>query len=252
MIGRLVRFELRYWLRQPMVYIFLLINLLLCMGAVSSDNIQIGGGLGSVYRNAPEVIYNFYALMSFLGLLMVTAFVNGTAIRDFSNNTAQLVFATPISRRQYLIGRFAGSTIVALVPMLGISLGILLGSVVPWADAERMGPTLWNAHAQAFLLYAVPNVLFTAAVIFGVAIHARNTIAAFITAIVLLVGYIIAQNLIGDLDNEFLAAMLDPFGITALSQVTKYWTVADKNTLLLPMDGPIGWNRLLWVAVSIV
>ena len=103
MIGRIFLFEVRYWLRQPMVYIFLLILGLMVFGAVSTENIQIGGSIGSVYRNAPEVVYNFYGLMSFIGLLMVTAFVNGTAIRDFANNTSQIVFSTPITKTQYLI-----------------------------------------------------------------------------------------------------------------------------------------------------
>lgn len=131
MIGRIFLFEVRYWLRQPMVYIFLLILGLMVFGAVSTENIQIGGSIGSVYRNAPEVVYNFYGLMSFIGLLMVTAFVNGTAIRDFANNTSQIVFSTPISKSQYLIGKFLGSTFIALIPLLGISIGIIIGSWMP-------------------------------------------------------------------------------------------------------------------------
>ena len=85
-------FEVRYWLRQPMVYIFFLILGLLPFFAVVSENVQIGGGIGNVFKNAPYVVYQFYGAMSFLAILMVTAFVNGTAIRDFTSDTAQIVF----------------------------------------------------------------------------------------------------------------------------------------------------------------
>ncbi|MCB0768859.1 MAG: hypothetical protein KDC00_00450 [Flavobacteriales bacterium] len=251
MIGRIFLFEVRYWLRQPMVYIFFLLLGFMCSAAVAVDNIRIGGSIGSVYRNAPEVIYNFHGIMSFLALLMVTAFVNGTAIRDFQHNTAQITFSTPITKAQYLIGKFLGSTVVAVIPLLGISIGIIVGSWWPTIDPERLGPTLLAPHLSALFMITLPNVLFISAVIFAVGILARSTVASFISAIVLMVGYLISQSLMSGLENEVSGALLDPFGLNALDQVTKYWTVSEKNSLLLPTSGVLLWNRLLWIAISI-
>jgi ABC-type transport system involved in multi-copper enzyme maturation permease subunit len=251
MLYRILSFEVRHALRQPMVYIFLLLLALMTFGATATENIVIGGSSGNVYRNAPNVVYNFYSIMSFLGLLMVTAFVNAAAIRDFHYHMAQIVFSTPVTKTQYLVGKFIGSTLIALIPMLGISLGIVVGSGMPWLDPVRIGPNLMAPHLQGFLLIAAPNVLFAAAVIFAVASLTRSTIASFVTAIVLIVGYLISQSLMRDLDNELIGALLDPFGGNAAEKVTKYWTVSEKNTLLLPMDGVLLWNRLLWVAISI-
>ncbi|HEX2617695.1 MAG TPA: hypothetical protein VHL57_09140, partial [Flavobacteriales bacterium] len=92
MIARFFLFEVRYWLRQPMVYIFFAILALLTFLATVSESVQIGGGVGNVYKNAPFVVYQFYGVMSFMAILMVTAFVNGTAIRDFTSNTSQIIF----------------------------------------------------------------------------------------------------------------------------------------------------------------
>ena len=66
MTGRFFLFEVRYWLRQPMVYIFLVILGLLPYFAITSDNVSIGGGIGNVYKNAPFVVYQFYGAMSFI------------------------------------------------------------------------------------------------------------------------------------------------------------------------------------------
>lgn len=158
MILRFFLFEVRYWLRQPMAYIFFALIAFLTGAAVVSDNVQIGMAVGNVLKNAPYLVYLWYATWSALGLLLVTAFVNATAIRDFTSNTAQIVFSTPVSKASYLIGKFLGSTFVALLPMLGVSLGIVVGSWWPGIDEVRIGPNLMVHHLQAILLIVIPNV----------------------------------------------------------------------------------------------
>ncbi|MEO8589876.1 MAG: M1 family aminopeptidase [Flavobacteriales bacterium] len=252
MITRLFLFEVRNWLKQPMVYIFMALFAFFCGAAVAVDNFRIGGAIGSVHRNSPSVLYTFYSIMCILSLLVVTAIVNATAIRDFANNTSQIVFSTAITKRQYLLSKFLASTFVATIPLMGVSLGFVIGSATPWPDPEQIGPNQLLPHLQAFLLLALPNVVFISAVIFAVAVLMRTTMASFVSAIVLLVGYIVAQNLSSDLDNRTVVALLDPFGIRAVSLATKYWTVQEKNTLLLPMNGLLVGNRVLWLSVSTV
>ncbi len=252
MIARLFFFEVRNWLKQPMVYIFTALFGFFCGAAVAVDNFQIGGAIGSVHRNSPSVLYNFYGIMCLLALLVVTAIVNATAIRDFANNTSQIVFSTSVTKRQYLLSKFFASTFVATIPLMGVSLGFIIGSATPWPDPEQIGLNHLLPHLQAYLLIALPNVVFISTVIFAVAILMRTTMASFVSAIVLMVGYITALNLAGDLDNQTVVALLDPFGINAVSLAMKYWTVQEKNTLLLPMNGLLMWNRLLWLSVSAV
>src|SRR4051812_42997930 len=113
MFTNLLRFELRTWLRGTMVWVFVGVIGLMIFGAVSSDKITVGAALENTHRNAPFVIQNFYAAMSVLTLLMTTAFVNNAASRDFALNTYQLIFTTPIRKRDYLLARFFGSSLVA-------------------------------------------------------------------------------------------------------------------------------------------
>ncbi len=100
---------------------------------------------------------------------MTTAFVNAAAARDFAYNTWQMVFSTPLKRSDFLLGRFFGATIVSVIPILGVSFGILLARYMPWADADRFGPVIWSAHLNSLLVFAIPNTVFVAAVIFAVA-----------------------------------------------------------------------------------
>jgi ABC-2 type transport system permease protein len=250
MLLQILRFETRYWLRGIMVWVFFIILATMFMAATSSDKITVGGALENTNRNAPFVIQNFYAIAGIFGLLMTTAFVNSAAARDFAQNTWQMVFSTPLKRSDFLLGRFLGATIVSVIPILGVSFGILIARYMPWADADRFGPVVWNAHLQSILVFAIPNTVFVAAVIFAVAALTRSTITSFIAALVLLVGYAVSDAFLSDIRNETIGALTDPFGARAFGLMTKYWTVADRNKLSIGWEGLLLWNRLLWLAVS--
>jgi ABC-2 type transport system permease protein len=251
MAWQIFLFEIRYWLRSWMLWIFLLLVALAIFGGVSTDNIQIGVALSNTYRNAPFVIQNYYAIMGLLTLLMATAFVNSAAIRDFNHNTSQIIFSTRLKKSDFLLGRFAGATVVSIIPMLGVSLGILVAKYMPWAEPERWGPVIWSAHLKAILLFAIPNGIFMAAVLFAIAVIARNEIISFTGALVLLVGYVVGDALVQDIRHEHTAALLDPFGIRTFNLFTKYWTVAEKNSVAAGLHGLLLWNRLLWLSVAL-
>lgn len=250
MFWNIFRFELRYWLKAMMVWVFLFLIGALIFGAVSSDKIRVGATLENTFRNAPYVVLTFYSIMGLFTMLMTTAFVNSAAARDFQYGTQGLVFSTPLSKRDFLLGRFLGSTLTAVIPMLGISVAVLLAAYMPWNDAERWGPVVWAAHWKGLLYFAVPNTLFVASIVFCVAALTRSTVTSFLGTLVLLVGYIVADTLTEDITNEKLGMLLDPFGIRAFTTLTKYWTVSDRNNLTISLDGMLLWNRLLWLAVG--
>ena len=116
--------ELRYTLKQPMVYIFTLIVTLLVFGATASDNVQIGGAVGNVYRNSPNVITTYTLVISIFGLLFAAAFFNNAALRDYKNDFHEILFTSPISRFSYFFGRFFGALVLSTIPLLGVFIGI--------------------------------------------------------------------------------------------------------------------------------
>lgn len=247
-------FELRYWLKGVMVYIFLIIISSLILGATSTDNIIVGAALENTYRNAPFVIQNFYGIMAILTCLMTTAFVNDAASRDFAHNTNQLIFTKPLNKFQFLMGRFWGSVLIAIIPMLGVSIGVLISPVMPWNDdPSRFGPVYLNAHLWSILVFAIPNTIFISAIIFAIAVWLRSTFASFIGVIVLLTFWGITQSLLGNLENETLSQLADPFGLAAFQIETKYWTIAERNTQSLTLaSGMMLLNRVIWVSTGVV
>ena len=58
----------------------------------------------------------------------------------------------------------------------------------------------------------------------------RRMLPVYVASVVMMIGYIVAPSLARDLDYKTLAALMDPFGTTALIRLTEYWTIAEKNT----------------------
>jgi ABC-2 type transport system permease protein len=250
MFWRIAWFEIRFWLRSWMLWAFLIVIGVLFFGLISSDDVMADLNLSNIYRNAPFAIASYYAFTGVFALLMTAIFVNSAALRDFSYNTYQIIFSTPLRRRDLLLGRFLGATLVSVIPMLGVSLGVLLAQYTAGVDRERWEVGSWTAHLKGILLFALPDTFFTAAILFAAAVVWRRDIASFIVAILLFIGRAVSGQIFQDAQREHIRGLLDPFGARAFEVVTKYWTVADKNTLSASLTGLLLWNRLIWVGVG--
>lgn len=250
MFREIYLFELRLRLRQPLFYIFAALFFLMVFGAVSSDSVQIGGGIGNVDRNAPYVVVQILSMMSAIVLLAVTAYCATAVNRDQEQGIQELFFSTPLSGRAYLLGRFAGSITAAFLTSLFMVLAFVVASQMPWQDPERIQS--FNAMPYLFALgvYMLPNLLLVGAVLFTIAALTRRVLYAYIGLIGIFTLFGISQTFVGDLDNELIAALLDPFGYTSLNLATRYWTVVERNTLTVPVAGHLILNRVAWLALA--
>jgi ABC-2 type transport system permease protein len=244
--------EWKYWLRAPMTWVFLIINTMLITGAVASDNIIIGDSAGSVHKNAPFVIQNYYGIMSLVCLLMTTAYMNASANRDFAHGMYQFVFSSPIKKYEYFFGKFIGAASMAFVPLLGISIGGILGPLIPGTDPERYGEIIWSGHLNGIIAFGLPNIIITSVMLFGLAIVFRSNIVSFVGAMLILIMYVIAIGYTKDLEKEWLANILDPFGFNPQEIMSKYMTVEEKNTMSIQLVGPFLLNRIFWLSVAFI
>jgi len=249
---KFIKHEWKLWLSSPMTWIFLFVNTMLVMGAVSSEYVTIGGGVGSVHKNAPYVVQSYYGVMSLICLLMTTAFMNASANRDYAQGMYQFVFSSPIRKRDYYFGKFIGATTIAVLPLLGVSIGALIGPLMPWAQPERYGDILWNGHLQGIISFGIPNTIIAAVFLYVLAIIFRNNTVSFVGAMLILVFYVVSSGFTRDLQKEWLANILDPFGFRPENIIGKYMTVDEKNMHGVPLIGPFLFNRLIWVGMSLI
>lgn len=248
--------ELKYVLRQKMIYIFLAIIALLVFGATVSDQVMIGGAFGNVHRNAPHVVTVYVSVITIFGLLIATAFYNNSALRDYQSNFNEILFSTPLSKSGYYFGRFFSALILSTIPMLGVFLGNILGAILGpvfgWMDADRFGPFSFKVIYSNYFLFILPNMFFAGTVIFAMANAFKSTVVSFVGTMSIIVAYIITGTLLSDIDNEKLGALLDPFAIRTYDIYSKYYTPLDSNTKYPAFTGLLLWNRLIWIAVGFI
>jgi len=252
MTWEIFKFELKYHLRQPLFYILFVIFFFLTFGAVTSDAVTIGGALGNVNRNAPFVIMQLLLVMSVFGVLTTTAYVASAVNRDFEYNTDSLFFSSPIRKSQYLLGRFSAAFIVSGLVYLGVVTAIMIGSKMPWLDKERLGAFVFKPYLFSYFALILPNLFLFAAIFFAVAALTRSLMATYTSVAAFYVAYIVSRVSLRDIESEKLGSILDPFSLAPFARATRYWTVFEKNSSVLPLDGIFLWNRLLWIGVALV
>jgi len=245
-------FEIRYQLRNPVFWVAIAIFFLLGFGVTASENVRIGTP-GAVHENAPFAIAVLTVAATLFYLFVITAFVANAIVRDESSGFAPIVRATPVSRAQIVLGRFFGGLAVAWLGYLSIPIGMWAGSVMPWVDSETIGPQLFSYYAWPFLIFAIPNIFFTSAILFALATKLRSMMAAYIGTIVLVIGYIIGTSAVGDkIEYRDAVARWNPMGENALGQVTRYWTQSEMNNRLVELTGTLLFNRIFAIALGII
>lgn len=246
------RFELRYHLRRPVTYMFAFAMALFGFLVVTTDVVRIGGAGGKMLSNAPWMVNTMIMVMTLVGTIFTSAIAGTAILRDFELKTHELLFTTRLRKPAFVFGRFLGAYLVTVLVLACSALGLWLGAHMPWLDADKIGPVPAGTFLWPVLLYIVPTGLFASALFFAVGVLTRSFVAVYVQGMVLFVGYSLANNIVSDIEQESLAALLDPFGFNATNLVNRYWTLAEKNSLLLPLDGLFVANRLLWMAVGVI
>ncbi|HMB60392.1 MAG TPA: hypothetical protein VKN35_10815, partial [Xanthomonadales bacterium] len=251
MLWKVAGFEFRYQLRQPAFWVIFGIFFLLAFGAMSSERITIGGG-GAENFNSPYQITQILLVMSIFALFIVTAFISNIVLRDFDTKSAEIIFSTRIRKHEYLIGRFIGAFAVAYLAFSSVAWGSMLGSFMPWLDVERIGAFRPLDYAYALGVVALPSLLFVGALFLAVSAITRSLMLTYAVVVAYLVLYLVSSTLLSDPELLTAAALLDPFGFSAFEEATRYWTVSERNSLLVPVEGLFLYNKLLWLAAGLV
>ncbi len=251
MFGEVFKFELGYRLRQPLIYVFAALFFFMAFMAISTDSVRIGGGIGNVARNSPYVVIQMLALLSGIGVVVVAILMASAVNRDREFGTHELIFSTPVSKLSYLSGRFAGSVILSFVTAIAAALGIVVSSLMPWQDPEHLVSFRLLPYVYGLVVFVLPNLFLAGAIFFAVATLTRRAFFAYVAMIAYFALWGISQAFTSDLENRYVAALLDPIGLGSFELATRYWTVVERNTELLPFTGNLLANRLIWIGLGL-
>ncbi|WP_338765306.1 M1 family aminopeptidase [Bernardetia sp. ABR2-2B] len=252
MLLEVIRFELKYRVKRPATYLYFTILFLLTFIAMWSDDLQIGNASGQVKINAPVALTNTILIITAFFSMIVSAIMGVGVLRDFEHKTHSMFFTTPITKRDYLFGRFIGSFIVLVFVFSGAFFGMTLGYFKSFSNPDRfLAFNLWH-YLQPFLLFGITNLFISGTIMFAGGALSRKMLVVYTQGILLLVLYIVALNLSSSLEYKDIVAWLDPFGISAFQRQTEYWSITQQNSQTAQLSGFVLYNRLLWLSISFV
>lgn len=243
-------FEVRQRARAVSTWVYLAAFIALAMlwtaaaGGVFKETVVAFGA--RVMINGPRQLALSTAFLGCAAVIVVAAIMGRAVQQDFEHGMHHFFFSAPIPKSAYVFGRFLGAFAVLALVFAGIPVGEWLGTFVPGIDPDRLGAQRLAHYLLPWLFTLLPNVFIFGAIFFVLAALSRRMLPVYVASIVLTVGYTIAPSLARDFDYKLLAALIDPFGTTALINFTEYWTVAERNTRPVLPDGVYLANRLLW------
>jgi ABC-2 type transport system permease protein len=249
-------FEARQRLKLLSTWVYFGMFLALAMlwmaaaGGVFKDAIVSFGG--RVFINAPRSIELTVAFLGCLGVIVVAAMMGRSIQQDFEYEVHHFFFSAPIAKHAYVFGRFLGACLTLAIVFSSIVLGAWLGTFIPGIEPDRLGPASPLMYLRPYLFTLLPNLFIFGSIFFVLAALTRRMLPVYVASVVMMIGYIVAPSLARDLDYKTLAALMDPFGTTALIRLTEYWTIAERNSRLIPFEGVYLANRLIWCGFGLV
>lgn len=242
------RYELEHRLRSASTWIYAVILFLVAvwMYLATADDSS-----AAALANAPERLAGAAVLPGMFGMLVSAALFGGAAVRDVAVGMEPLLYTSPLRKIEYLVGRFLAALAVNAVILVVIPLGALVATLLVGAsDPEAVGPFQAAAYLQSYFVFLLPNLVVVGAILFTVAMLARQVIPVYLSAIGIFIGYVVALNYGAGIERPMLATLIDPLGLVSLQQVTQYWTAAERNTRLVGFSATVMWNRAFWLTVA--
>jgi ABC-type transport system involved in multi-copper enzyme maturation permease subunit len=258
MFGSIFSFEVRRLLRSVSTYVYFLVLFavtyfvaLLAGGAFPDAQFNTGGE--KIFANSPIVIDAFFAAINgYIGLIIIVAVVGNAVLKDFRENVHTIIFTTPVSKFDYLFGRFSGSLFVTFLILTAPAFGLMAGYASPWVNASRIEAFMLAPYIQTYWQTIIPNAIIDGAIFFAVSLIARDIFIIWVSLIIFFVAIGVSNTIFTTLEFQNVAALVDPMGNHAKRAITKYWSTYEKNHFTHKMHGLFLVNRLLWLSIAAI
>lgn len=258
MFSEIFLFDLKRNFRKPQTYIFFGVFFLLTLfiGLAVSGLFNVATGDSNVVFNSASSVAGIIVGLNdgILGLVnsVILVAVMATGIqKDYEYNTHPLYYTKPITKASYFFGRFFSSFVTALFVFLGQVIGYYAGCLAG-IGKPVMGPFEIMNFLQPFMIFSVPNILLLGIIFFSVTTFTRSTLSSYLFCVLLMVIRSLTSTITADIENKEIAALWEPFGAEALGYLTQYWTPVDQNNRMIPLEGILLQNRLLWLGIATV
>jgi len=219
MLANIFLFEIQQRLRRLSTYVYFvvffalgLLFVLMSGGAFANASVDFGTG-GKVLITSPYALNGVITFICFFGIVITAAIAGQATYQDIDSNSAVFFYTAPITKFDYLGGRFLAAFAIQVLIFSSVGLGAWIGTLTPWLDKTRVGPQMVGAYFQPYFINVLPNLLFLTAIFFALSTLSRKMLPVYVASVLVLIGYFT----VGQLNNTTLtasvrAALADPLG----------------------------------------
>jgi ABC-2 type transport system permease protein len=191
MFSAMLMFEWRYFTRQPSFFVTGILFFSLAFMAPSTGM----SFAGNVMKNGPYLTTFLMLFLGMFSLFLVVNFITDTALRDHSHFSTEIIYTKPIQPSSYHLGKFFGSfTVIAVIFSL-VPIGLMLGSLMPWVDATRMGAVDPIMYLVSFTYFSLPTLFVFSCLFYTLAVRFRSLTGVYLAAVGLLIFNEISESL---------------------------------------------------------
>ena len=174
-----LRFELAYQFRRPWPWLSLAVLIVFALVGTRSAIVPVTLPEDFVL-NSPFIITSVTVFSCQIWLLLAPPVAGEAAARDVHTGIYSLVYTTPVSKIEYLGGRFLAALLLHAVILLGVQIGSLLAVYGPGANPDIIGPFRPAAYLAAYGFIALPNALIATTMQFSAALLTGRPMAAYV------------------------------------------------------------------------
>ena len=243
----ILRFELLRQIKRPMLWLFVLVFVALTVSLTRNPGLRAE----EVLFNAPLEIAAHAIILGMLSLMVAAALAGDAGARDVQTRTDPLVYALPLGRIEYILGRFLAAYLIHALVMAA-ALVLLAGMTLQWPEGTT-GPFRAAPYVFSLFVYVLPNALVAHALIFAAATVTRRAVVAWgVGALLMFLSLFIPEFVGGQLGHWTFARWFDPSGYATVREYMDTWAPAQQNALLLPFGDMILLNRALWLTIALL
>lgn len=252
------RFDVQGYFKRWGFYAVLL--LIFAFGIFAGQNARFSIGENVFYNSSYQIGF-ITAFISLTTIFFSTLFTAQMAIKEIDNRFEQIYFSTPITKRQFLSGRYASVLVMSFLLTIVLTVSFFIGQS---SNSKTMESGAFNLtyYLVPMLYFTVINTVFVTAVLCVVAWFSKAKMPIYVSGLLLYILYMVAllfssspfmaQSLPQTEETKFISGILDPFGMSGFFNQTAQWTVTQRNTEIIGFDGVFILNRLGILLLSLM
>lgn len=258
MLSKLIQFEWHNSTRNWTFYATFIIYLILGFFVSAFANFSFSGA----YKNSPFVLTYAIGLISLMTIFSTTLQAAQSFLKEYETKFDTIVFSTPISKFHYLGSKFISAFSIAVSSFAMFIIGMMIGHKMSWIPKSEIGPFEIVNYVWPYLVIVIPNIFLCLSILAALAWLTRSKLFIYVGGLFIYILYIagsifsnspiFANASPSSAKAMSLAAKVDPFGLAAFLEQTRYWTSNQKNTELILLSGNFLFNRILWFCISVV